>query len=325
LSRRPELDEFVERVRDVPRQDLLDAAAVECLDALEVAGVEALLLKGPALDRRLYQPREHRGYSDIDLLVDPQGLDKARQTLAGLGYDSGEPPGIDDVAGVLHAEAWFRYPDLEVRPLVIDIHWRLAGCDAPADVTWEELAARRGRIELDGRAVATLTDDGLALHLATHAAQDGPVNVKALADLDRGVKRWPLEVWRSAARLANDLDGTQAFAAGLRLTRPGAELARELELPPSDELDWAIHNRETRPRGTFHLHALAEARGAAQRLDVIRRSLFPRREWITWEYRWAEDAGTTGLIAAYALHLLRAPTLAARAWRYRSRERRAGR
>jgi hypothetical protein len=96
-------------------------------------------------------------------------------------------------------------------------------------------------------------------------------------------------------------------------------------LPPTDELDWAITNRDARPRGTFHLQALAEGRGAAQRLDILRRSLFPRREWITWEYPWARDAGRAALVAAYAIHLLRAPIVAARAWRYRSRERRAGR
>ena len=79
------------------------------LDALDVAGVPSLLLKGPALARLLYTAEEHRGYSDIDLLVPPDRLDHARTVFEGLGYTRpGEEFGIDDVAGIQHAELWAR-------------------------------------------------------------------------------------------------------------------------------------------------------------------------------------------------------------------------
>jgi hypothetical protein len=113
---------------------------------------------------------------------------------------------------------------------------------------------------------------------------------------------------------------TAAFAAGLRLVPPGAALARDLALPPTDELQWAIANRNVRPRGTFHLRAFAEARTLPQRASVLRRSLLPRREWIAWQYPWAR-AGGVRLLAAYGLHLMRAPVWAAAAWRFRRRAR----
>ena len=164
---------------------------------------------------------------------------------------------------------------------------------------------------------------GLALHLATHAAQHGPDDLKAIGDLTRGLERWPLTAWRAAASLATELEATRNFAAGLRLVPNGADVADELGLPPTDELDWAIRHRDLRPRGTFHFQALARARGARARADVLRRSLLPSREWIAWEYPWAHRSRAR-LVAAYGAHLLRAPLWAARAWRYRSRERRAG-
>lgn len=325
MSRRRELDEFVERARGLSRQATLDAAAVEALDALEARGLRPLLLKGPALARALYDDQS-RGYSDVDLLVGPHDLAPAREALAGLGYrDRMRALGIDDVAGIEHAETWSR----RVRgfksggPLLIDLHWRLAGCEAPAEVVWELLGARRAPLELDGRHVSVLSQDGLAFHVATHAAQHGPGDLKAMADLTRGVERWPTSVWRAAAGLAEALDALPSFAAGLRLSPAGGELARELELPSSVGVEWAIEHRRERPRGTFHLDALARARGPRERIDVLRRSLFPTREWIAWQYPWAA-ANAPRLAAAYAMHVLRAPLWATRAWRYRRRARIAG-
>ena len=325
MRRRPELDEFVERARELSRQALLDAAAVEALDTLAAAGVDALLLKGPALARALYAPDEHRGYSDVDLLVSPADLPEARTALTGVGYKHGEEVfGIDDVGEILHSETWSRRVEAGPgSPLLIDLHWRLPGCEAPAEAAWEALARRRASIELNGREAAVLDREALALHLAIHAAQHGPDDLKAIADLTRGLERWPLEVWRAAASLAAELEATPTFAAGLRLVPIGAERADELRLPPTDELDWAIRHRDLRPRGTFHLEALTRARGARARADVLRRSLLPNRQWIAWQYPWAAGSRAR-LVAAYGAHLLRTPVWAGRAWRYRNRERGAG-
>jgi hypothetical protein len=52
--RRPELEEFAERVRALHGRADLDRAAAEVVDALESAGIQPLLLKGPALVRALY-------------------------------------------------------------------------------------------------------------------------------------------------------------------------------------------------------------------------------------------------------------------------------
>ncbi len=284
---------------------------------------EPLLLKGPALARALYRPGEHRGYSDVDLLVAPRDLARARQTLAERGYvNATEGLGVDDVAGVLHSETWARAVEAGLEHVLVDLHWRLFGCQASAESAWEALTARRAWVELDGRRVAVLAPEGLALHVATHAAQHGPGDAKAMADLARGVERWAASVWREAARLAADLGATASLAAGLRLNPRGAELARELGLPRTDQLDWAILHREARPRGAFHLQAMARARGPRQRLEVLRRSLLPTRRWIAYQYPWAA-ASRVRLVAAYGAHLLRAPVWAARAWRYRRRERRA--
>lgn len=302
-----------------------DAATAEVIGALTRAGVDALLLKGRGLTALLYHADEHRSFADVDLLVAPAVFDAAGAVLARLGYTyAGVNRGIDDVGGVVHARTWLSAPPRSSDRPAIDLHRWLPGARADPAVAWVSLVARRTWIELGGHQVAVLDRTGQAVHLATHAAQHGPAFRKHLDELELALARWPAGVWDSAARLTSEIDATEAFAAGLRLCRAGAAEAARLRLPATDELDWKIEHRAERPRGTFHLQALAEASGLRDRADVVRRSLVPPRAWIIHEHPWAEPGGLR-VVAAYGLHLALAPAWAARAWRFRWHAQRAGR
>ena len=303
----------------------LDAVAAQVLAAFRQAGVEALLLKGRALAILLYRAGEQRDYSDVDLLVAPHDLDAAEATLRGLGYENASSAlGIDDIGGVVHADTWIRATPGSNDQAMIDLHRWLPGARATPGKAWEALAARRTWIEIEGRQAAVLDRAGQAMHLATHAAQHGPAFPKPVDELALALERWPADVWDSAALLAQEIDATEAFAAGLRLVPEGAEVAERLALASTAELDWTIRHRHARPRGTFHLQALADARGARERVRILRRSLLPSQAWIMHQHPWAR-AGGLRVIAAYGAHLARAPGWAARAWLYRGRARRAGR
>jgi Uncharacterised nucleotidyltransferase len=316
------LEDFAVRARTAARTSRLDAALVEVLDACAAAGVEPLVLKGAALARTLYRSDESRGYFDVDLLVAPEDLSAVGQVLDGMGYGNvTELQGVDDVAGILHAQMWARVVP-EFGNLTVDLHYRLYGCEAPPQMVWQALSARHMLIDVAGRRVRILGRPALALHLALHTAQHGPEDLKAAADLNRGLERWSPEIWRQAADLAAELRAVEAFAAGLRLVPGGDLVARRLELRAPDALLWQIDHRGERPRGTFHMQAFAEARGLRERMNLLRRSLLPRRAWIVWEYPQAANSRLR-LFAAYCAHILRAPAWAIRAWRFRRRNRKA--
>jgi hypothetical protein len=302
----------------------LDDLAAEVLDVFEQAGVEALLLKGRALAVLLYGGAR-RGYSDVDLLVAPHQRDAAEVTLRALGYENAlTARGIDDVGGVVHAEPWVRATLRANEPETIDLHRWIAGARATPAAAWEALSARRMWIEVGSRQAAVLDRAGQAMHLALHASQHGPAYQKHVDELALGLERWPADVWESAALLAQEMDATDAFAAGLRLLPAGAAAAARLALQSNPEFDWTIRHGHERPRGTIHLQAFAEAAGTRERLGVLRRSLLPSRVWITNQHQWAQPGGLR-VIAAYGAHLARAPGWAARAWLFRGRARRAGR
>jgi hypothetical protein len=299
----------------------LARATAEVLTALEAAAVDVLLLKGPALAALLYPAGEHRSYSDIDLMVAPGDRDVTERVLTDLTFGNADSEtGVDDVGHVVHAHTWHRAdPDGYT---MVDLHHWLSGAEAPAAQAWEHLLAHRTWIDVAGRRAAVLDREGQAMHLALHASQHAAFAERLLYELDLALRRWPHEVWDAAADLAAAIDATRAFAAGLRLVPRGAAEAVRLQLPSTDEEDWAIKNRAARPRGTFHVQAWTEARTVPERLAILRLALFPSRAWIVRHDPTARDS-TLRLIVAYARHLARAPAWAARAWVFERRARRA--
>jgi hypothetical protein len=315
------LEEFIGRfaVQRPSSTGRLDATAVEVLSALQRAGVDALLLKGPALERTLYRPHEARAYVDVDILVAPDARAIARRCLAELQFiDASEPLGIDDIGGVVHAETWLGGPRSSSPELVVELHLWLAGAQADPQRVWDAVWEGAASIDLAGARVSVPGRPALALGLATHVAQHGPSYIKGLAELRLGLQRWPDEVWDQASALALRIGATDALAAGLRLIDEGVVAAERLGLPASEEAERAIRQIGLRPRGTFHFDAFSRASGLRDRAAVARRALLPKRAWIVDHYRWA-DRGGLRLAAGYGLHILRAPVWAARAWLFSRR------
>lgn len=322
---RERLESFLEELA-LPGADataFLEQVAGTLFQAFTAAGVDVLLLKGAALARSLYEPSEHRTYSDVDILVSPAQTAAADSVLRELGYrGSRERLGMDEVGqGVAHADTWLSPTGAPHHEL--DVHYRLPGAEAAPHTTWDAVWKSRETIELAGTAVPVPSRGAQALQLATHAAHHGPTYFKGLRELRMALDRWPLDVWREAAALAEQVDAVAPLAAGLRLTSAGALLAGELGLPVDIALEWEIEHARERPRGAFHAQAFADARTMRERLGLARRALFPKRRWLAVEYPWAEN-GPLRTAAAYVLHVARAPLWAARAWAFRRRVRRAG-
>ncbi|HEX4735770.1 MAG TPA: nucleotidyltransferase family protein [Thermoleophilaceae bacterium] len=300
----------------------LERFAADLFGAFGEARIDALLLKGAALARLLYEPGERRGYVDVDVLVRPDHQAAAASVLAGLGYrNATELHGIDYVKGAVPSDTWT--PPPHGAPYDVDVHRWLPGAQAPPETAWDALWGRRTSIELAGREIPVLARQGQALHLALHAAQHGPDFVKGLVELRRALDRWQPAIWRDAVALAEEVDALPRFAAGLRLVPDGRELVASLHLPVADAVEWEIGHRAERPRGTFHVEAFGKAESLRERIGLVRRALVPSRRWLEVEYHWAAR-GPLHLALGYALHLARTPAWLVRAWSFRRRARRAG-
>lgn len=274
----------------------LDGALAQIATAFDRSGVDALLLKGPAFARWLYDDPSERAYGDIDLLVDPAARDRAREALAELGF----APILQDALQheqAHHHESWRR-----LRPaMTVELHSTLALLTVPSKTVWRLFRAGATSIVIGGVAVPIPAQEVQTLIVAVHAAQHGPAGERALEDLRRALQRVDAATWRRAAELAEELDATAAFALGLGLLPEGCERADALQLPQAAASRYARLLATSPPPTTLGIEQLVTAGSWAQRLRIVRYKLFPTASFMRAWYP-PPIGGPAGLLAA---HLMR--------------------
>jgi hypothetical protein len=201
----------------------LTAELLEVLERFEAAGVEAVALKGPVLAWWVYGHPALREYLDLDVLVPPAHVTRAREALLARGYHlkaALDGPLERNFRRWLGQMSFVR-EDLQV---AVDLHWTLA----PPAFGLRLESGTRVRVQIGSREVPTLGPEDTLLLLAYHGAKHGWTPLNFLCDLAMLLAAVPI-----------DFEGALERAAGQRMTRRlllGLSLAHELlgvDLPAS--------------------------------------------------------------------------------------------
>lgn len=297
------------------KQLALDAATAEIVREMARLEIRVILLKGAAIATRLYENPADRSYIDIDLLVAASSLEPAQKVLRAHGFVD-VMSGVRPSERVLHASPWRRGSPETV---TVDLHESIYWYSGDPGALWSELSRETQTIDLGGTPIEVLGDAGQALVIATHVAQHGELSV-LLADLERALCLIGREAWADTAGMAARLGIDDAFEAGLRRTRAGAELADELGLnaPASAEMRLRIAGS---PPGSAAVMAIAEASGVRDRLRLGAHRLFPSPALMRMNSPLARH-GRSGLAVAYLWRPFRLAVRlpgGLRAWRRASR------
>ncbi|MDP9073138.1 MAG: nucleotidyltransferase family protein [Actinomycetota bacterium] len=271
----------------------LDRAAVLAIDRLTASGIPSILLKGAAIASWLYDDGEARPYVDVDLLVSPRQLEPAKAALADLGY-------LDRLAGADPAEFGLKEQELFGPDNVcVDLHHGLIGVTIPPARCWDLLTSHTAMMAISfGSWVPVLDIPARTMHLALHAAQNGPVDRKALTDLERGLTRLSPDDWRQASILAQDLGADQAFAAGLRLLPAGRAMADHLSLTRGMSVELALRSGSA-PQNAIFLERVASTPGLRRKATLVARKLFPTSAYLRAR---SPEVGARALVRAWSSH-----------------------
>jgi hypothetical protein len=141
---------------------------IKVLDALRLAGAEAIPVKGILLAETMYGGLALRSLGDLDVLVRPADLPAARTELHSLGYAQAPEPGFENAHHLFHDPPYYR--DSEGGPVCLELHWGLWASRffrLGAEPLWRRSLI--GRVH--GADVRLLSNEDTLLHLAIHRSR----------------------------------------------------------------------------------------------------------------------------------------------------------
>lgn len=191
---------------------------VDLTSLLEEQQIPVLAYKGPTLALAAYGNLALRSYSDLDVVVRPEHLQKALGAMVRCGFEitpSWWNPCRPEKPGYLERnhEIPLRAPD---KSYFVDLHWQLAAYEIRAfrlDV--EQVCSRAERIELLLTGISTLCREDLFLALCCHGTWHRWVRLKWLLDV--------AELLQNAERL--NWSRVEATVGGRQPVRDSASLA----------------------------------------------------------------------------------------------------
>ncbi|GAB2974442.1 nucleotidyltransferase family protein [Nocardioides montaniterrae] len=151
----------------------------------QLAGIDHLFLKGPALAVQTTGDPTSRGSGDIDLLVRPQQLTDAVDALARTGWSVRPGYTVDRSTWAWRHQLHALYELVLDGPLgSIDLHWRLDPTIHGLP-SFDEVWSRRADVRVGEADLPTLSPPDALTHSLRHAAKDRWDLLRSLVDVHR--------------------------------------------------------------------------------------------------------------------------------------------
>jgi hypothetical protein len=189
------------------RNTALADELLRILAALREAGVAALPVKGLVLAETLYGSLALRPLADLDVLVRPSDLPRARAALAELGFAQADEPGYENAHHPFHDPPYYRR--VAGSSICLELHWGLWAShffQLETDALWRRVVPA----QIHGATLSILSPEDTLLHLAIHRSRSA-LRLRFVCDVAELLRR-------HGAALAWEYLLAQTQAAGARTT-----------------------------------------------------------------------------------------------------------
>jgi hypothetical protein len=262
---------------------LLERRLIEVDSALEAAGIEFVVLKGPAVAHTCYPDPALRPFSDLDLLVHRDDWSKTCDLLATLGYwrELPEPrPGFDSRFG--------KAVTFGSEEGSIDLHSTLASGAFGVWIDPDILFERTATLELGGAKLSRLDDTGLLLHACVHASLGWrPPLLLPLRDIVQMASTMRID-WPQLSELAGRWRLHPVLKHAFEATQRALDVALPAEVEPwldrrlgrRERRTLEAYTTERRARGGMSLATFSALPGLRSKVAYSRSLLFPNRDFL---------------------------------------------
>ena len=155
---------------------------IRIVDCLQSQGVAALPYKGPVLAQAIYDDIGMRQFSDLDILIRPCDVPRAKAAIAQLGYTPSTRMTEAEEQAYLRSGYELGFDGPFGRNL-LELQWRILPRFYCVDLSVESLFERASEIAVGGRIVKTLSPEDLVLVLCIHAAKHAWARLSFLVDI----------------------------------------------------------------------------------------------------------------------------------------------
>jgi hypothetical protein len=162
---------------------------------LEAEGISAMAYKGPALAARVYGNLALREQCDLDILVPPQDLPRARAILERSGYTTREALSEAQERAVERSRCETVLRDAK-KCVVVDLHWGVVPSYMSKGLNGEILAVRSIKLSFASESVRVLGPEDDVLAIAVHGGKHAWSQLKWVCDMAESLKEhqsisWP--------------------------------------------------------------------------------------------------------------------------------------
>jgi hypothetical protein len=151
----------------------------EIIETFDRDGISIRVLKGPALARIVYPSPATRPSGDIDILVCPEQMIQARETLSGMGYKCLEKR--FETFRDFHCDEEFVHIKDPKNNIRVEIHWAL---NMFSNIKWKidinEIASRSVEVETPDLSFKTLHPADNLIHAALHMLIRHPQDIRLI-------------------------------------------------------------------------------------------------------------------------------------------------
>lgn len=224
-------DRFHEMASDIAMRNMaLTRELLRLLALLHAHEIDALTFKGPALTSSLYDHLALRLFGDLDIIVPPPDILRARDLLFASGYRPLSTSEKHASEAAMLRDGHALHIEHETNHILVDLHWRLGGALSPLPLTFAHLWQHHQAVSLLvapglaapglGTAVKTFRTEDLLIYLCVHGAKHVWYKLGWICDIATLVRRHP--------DLMNSALMARAKACGVeRMVRLGLLAARQ--------------------------------------------------------------------------------------------------
>jgi hypothetical protein len=254
------------------RQELAEVEPV----LREACGVAPVCVKGPGVADTLYPDHRLRPFSDLDLVVPEDALERGAEALRACGYEEVEE--FHSQFARRHGHDRHMRKRIGIRTVDVELHWRV-GDDPTCAALNHPLLSSSTCLTIAGAEVHVPPPAEQLVCLAAHLLSDRTKRLIWVQDLTLAARSASAESWRQSFELADRLGLGWVLHRALDYAARHLGLERDRPLPAGAPPPWGPLRavEELNVPASLHFGRLA-ALGGLARVRYLREVLLPTGE-----------------------------------------------